>query len=65
MGPQATLDGGLLRGAREGGVGLMVTGGIAPNNAGRVAPMAAMMTTPVMPRGTRRLPTLARRARRL
>ena len=24
----------------------MVTGGIAPNNAGRVAPMAAMMTTP-------------------
>ena len=30
----------------RGGVGLMVTGGIAPNNAGRVAPMAAMMTTP-------------------
>ena len=30
----------------KGGVGLMVTGGIAPNNAGRVAPMAAMMTTP-------------------
>ena len=24
----------------KGGVGLMVTGGIAPNNAGRVAPMA-------------------------
>ena len=30
----------------KGQVGLMVTGGIAPNNAGRVAPMAAMMTTP-------------------
>lgn len=30
----------------KGGVGLMVTGGIAPNNAGRVAPMAAMMATP-------------------
>ena len=30
----------------KGKVGLMVTGGIAPNNAGRVAPMAAMMTTP-------------------
>ena len=30
----------------KGHVGLMVTGGIAPNNAGRVAPMAAMMTTP-------------------
>ena len=30
----------------RGGVGLIVTGGIAPNNAGRVAPLAAMMTTP-------------------
>ena len=30
----------------RGGVGLIVTGGIAPNNAGRVAPFAAMMTTP-------------------
>lgn len=30
----------------RGNVGLMVTGGIAPNNAGRVAPFAAMMTTP-------------------
>ena len=30
----------------RGGVGLIVTGGIAPNNAGRVAPFAAMMTSP-------------------
>ena len=30
----------------KGGAGMMVTGGIAPNNAGRVAPLAAMMTTP-------------------
>jgi len=30
----------------KGGVGLMVTGGISPNKEGRVAPMAAMMTTP-------------------
>ena len=30
----------------RGNVGLMVTGGIAPNNAGRVAPLAAMMTSP-------------------
>lgn len=30
----------------KGGVGMIVTGGVAPNNAGRVAPMAAMMTTP-------------------
>ena len=29
----------------KGGVGLMVTGGIAPNNAGRVSPLAAMMTS--------------------
>ena len=35
----------LLQRAR-GNVGLMVTGGIAPNNAGRVAPLAAMMTSP-------------------
>jgi len=30
----------------RGRVGLIVTGGVAPNNAGRVAPLAAMMTTP-------------------
>ena len=30
----------------RGGVGLIVAGGIAPNNAGRVAPFAAMMTSP-------------------
>jgi hypothetical protein len=29
-----------------GGIGLMVTGGIAPNSAGRVAPFAASMTSP-------------------
>ena len=30
----------------RGGVGLIVTGGIAPNNAGRVSPFAAMLATP-------------------
>ena len=30
----------------RGHVGLIVTGGIAPNSAGRVAPTAASMTTP-------------------
>lgn len=29
----------------KGGAGLMVTGGIAPNRAGRVSPMAAKLTT--------------------
>ena len=29
----------------KGGVGLIVTGGIAPNSAGRVAPLAAKLTT--------------------
>ncbi len=30
----------------KGGVGLMVTGGIAPNEAGRVSPMATMLNKP-------------------
>ncbi|KAG7396195.1 hypothetical protein PHYBOEH_002636 [Phytophthora boehmeriae] len=30
----------------KGNVGLMVTGGIAPNRAGRVSPLAAKLTTP-------------------
>jgi len=30
----------------KGRVGLIVTGGVAPNNAGRVSPFAAMLTTP-------------------
>lgn len=30
----------------KGGVGLLVTGGIAPNEEGRVAPLAAMMASP-------------------
>eukprot|EP00040_Diaphanoeca_grandis_P024411 m.134082 g.134082 ORF g.134082 m.134082 type:complete len:723 (+) comp29719_c0_seq2:209-2377(+) len=45
-GSNLTKMAGFFKERAEGSVGLMVTGGIAPNVAGRVSPFAAMMTTP-------------------
>jgi 2,4-dienoyl-CoA reductase (NADPH2) len=51
----------------RGGVGLIVTGGIAPNDAGRGYPSGAVLTTPEQaaqaPRGHRRRPRRGRQDR--
>jgi 2,4-dienoyl-CoA reductase (NADPH2) len=45
MDANSPVEGGVFARRARGGVGLMVTGGVAPNRAGWVAPMAAKLST--------------------